>query len=166
MEVIEKVMRAKFTLQNLVEWTEGKLLSGIPDSLVMDISTDTRTIKTGEYFIALEGQNSDGHGFLEKAKAAGATGAIVKGGSILPPSCIQNMSIVEVEDTLTALGKVGKSYKSLLNPKTIGITGCVGKTSTRRFTGTILSQNKKVCESKKNYNNLIGLPLTLLDLAC
>ena len=157
-------MRARFTLQDLVNWTKGDLISGSPDTQIINLSIDTRTIKPGEMFIALEGSNSDGHNYLNQAKAAGASGIIVKGGFLLPPSYTEDMAVLQVEDTLESLGRIAKSYRNQFRPKTAAITGSVGKTTTRRFAGTILSQDRNICESQKNFNNLIGLPLTLLQL--
>lgn len=155
-------MIPKFTVKNLVEWSGGKLLKGKREDVIKSISTDTRTLQKGEIFLALEGPNFNGREFISQAKAAGASGVILKG--VQPQLSNSFPIVIQVEDTLKALGDIAKSYRSYFSPRTIGITGSVGKTTTRRFTGSILEQENRVLESQKNFNNLIGVPLTLLKL--
>ncbi|RRS10060.1 UDP-N-acetylmuramoyl-tripeptide--D-alanyl-D-alanine ligase [Pseudoalteromonas sp. J010] len=126
---------------------------------VANINTDTRTIESGEVFLALKGPNFDGHRFLEVAKARGAIAAIVS----CPDEDIDLVQFV-VDDTRIALGQIGKAVIDTVAPKTIAITGSVGKTTVKEMCAAILAQKGKVLATKGNFNNDIGVPLTLLRL--
>ena len=123
------------------------------------VSTDTRNIKPGDLFVALKGEMFDGHDYLEQAFDKGAAAAVVDrrkdlGGRILLP----------VTDTLRALGDLAAYLRRRQPLKVVAITGSNGKTTTREMTVKILKQKFNTLAAKANFNNLIGLPLTLLDL--
>lgn len=153
-----------------LEWVKQQLHSLLSDTpyhydqqtyekqYVTGVSTDTRTLKQGDLFIALKGPNFDGHEYLNTAKKKGAIGAIVSVKSNIDLPCIY------VKDTRLALGQLAKSVKQKVAPKTIGITGSSGKTTVKEMVKSILSQRGKVLATKGNFNNDIGVPLTLLDL--
>ncbi len=122
------------------------------------ISVDTRTIRPGEIFFALKGTR-DGHQFVPQAFEKGAVAAVVSrrvDGVDLPQ--------IVVDDTLKALGDLARAYRDSIAPKVVAITGSVGKTTTRRMIAAVLSEKFEVHSARKNFNNLIGLPLTLLDM--
>ena len=127
---------------------------------VANINTDTRTLAPGEVFLALQGPNFDGHHFLQTAKERGAIAAIVSKAN-------HDIDMVQfvVPDTRIALGKLGQAVIETVQPKTIAITGSVGKTTVKEMCAAILSQKGKVLATKGNFNNDIGVPLTLLRLA-
>ncbi|MCO7198190.1 UDP-N-acetylmuramoyl-tripeptide--D-alanyl-D-alanine ligase [Pseudoalteromonas sp. OANN1] len=127
---------------------------------VANINTDTRTIQSGEVFLALKGPNFDGHRFLDVAKARGAIAAIVSehDEDIDLPQFV-------VADTRIALGQIGRAVIETVAPKTIAITGSVGKTTVKEMCAAILAQKGKVLATKGNFNNDIGVPLTLLRLS-
>lgn len=127
---------------------------------VANINTDTRTIQSGEVFLALKGPNFDGHRFLGVAKAHGAIAAIVSehDEDIDLPQFV-------VTDTRIALGQIGRAVIETVAPKTIAITGSVGKTTVKEMCAAILAQKGKVLATKGNFNNDIGVPLTLLRLS-
>ncbi|MEJ6476337.1 UDP-N-acetylmuramoyl-tripeptide--D-alanyl-D-alanine ligase [Pseudoalteromonas piscicida] len=127
---------------------------------VANINTDTRTIQPGEVFLALKGPNFDGHRFLAVAKERGAIAAIVS-------SRDEDIDLVQfvVDDTRIALGQIGKAVIDTVAPKTIAITGSVGKTTVKEMCAAILAQKGKVLATKGNFNNDIGVPLTLLRLS-
>lgn len=125
------------------------------------ISTDSRTIKDNEVFLALKGPNFDGHSFIESLKGK-AKGFIVdkefdiKGG--------KNFFVVKVDNTLRAYGKIANYWRRKINPKLVGITGSLGKTTTKELVGEVLSKKAKVLKTEGNLNNIIGLSKMLLSL--
>ncbi len=125
---------------------------------ITTISTDSRTIEPGQAFLALKGPNFDGHRFIEDVKQKGATCVIV--------DHLVDVDIPQlvVKDTLRALGRLGAEVKRTVNPKTLAITGSVGKTSVKEMCAAILAQKGEVLATGGNFNNEIGVPLTLLRL--
>ncbi len=152
----------------------GTLLQGCKQEFlnrnVVGISTDSRKLKRGELFIALRGDKFNGNDFVSKALQKGAVGAIVSGinsqfplpGSQKPRT--NNQFIIQVPDTLKTLGDIAKYYRSKFKIPLIAITGSCGKTTTKEIIFALLSSKFKVLKTKANYNNLIGLPLTLFDI--
>lgn len=127
---------------------------------VTSVSTDTRTIENGALFIALKGENFDGHKFMEKAVELGAVAVV----SEYECENIENMIIVD--DTQKALIDIARYYRTLFNVSTIGVTGSVGKTSTKEMIACILQYKAKTLKNEGNLNNEIGMPLTVLGLDC
>jgi UDP-N-acetylmuramoyl-tripeptide--D-alanyl-D-alanine ligase len=133
------------------------------------VATDSRTTKPGDCFFAIVGENFDGHDYVAGAFAKGAVCAVV---SRHISSCVvrrvyrENASTqyqtLKVDDTVKALGDFARHYRRQCGFKVVAITGSVGKTMTRQITYHVLSQHFRVFASPKNYNNNIGLPLTLL----
>ncbi len=121
------------------------------------VSTDSRTIKTGDCFFALTGDNFDGHNYIDDAFAKGAVCAVVSRDIESVGNCL-----LKVTDTTKALGDFAAEYRRLMNFKVVAITGSVGKTTVRQIAYHVLSQRCRVYQSLKNFNNQIGLPLTLL----
>ena len=126
--------------------------------IVKNINTDTRTVCAGEVFLALQGPNFDGHKFLQQAKDKGAIAAIVS------QEVAVDIPQFLVTDTRIALGEIGAAVKATVAPKTIAITGSVGKTTVKEMCAAVLAQHGKVLATKGNFNNDIGVPLTLLRL--
>jgi UDP-N-acetylmuramoyl-tripeptide--D-alanyl-D-alanine ligase len=126
---------------------------------VANINTDTRTIKNNEVFLALKGPNFDGHKFVQQAFEKGAIAAIVDH----PIDC--DIPQWVVPDTRIALGEIGAAVMQQVSPKTVAITGSVGKTTVKEMCAAILSLKGKVLATKGNFNNDIGVPLTLLRLS-
>lgn len=124
-------------------------------------SIDTRTMAAGDLFFALEGEHSDGHRFVPDAAAGGACGAVVArpvGG--LSSSFAQ----VVVESPLAALQKLAAHVRGLVNIPVIAVTGSNGKTTTKEMIAAVLSPGRRVHKNPGNYNNQIGVPLTILGL--
>lgn len=129
------------------------------DQTIDAIGTDSRALKMGDVFLALKGPNFDGHRFVGQVEQLGASALIVdhQVESTLPQ--------IIVEDTSIALGKAGAYIKTLAAPKkTIGITGSSGKTTVKEMVASILSRLGSVLATDGNFNNDIGVPLTLLRL--
>ena len=129
------------------------------DAVINNVCTDSREINKGDCFIALYGDSFDAHAFIPKV--------IEQGASVLIVSCEQEHCSVPqlvVDDTRLALAQLAGLIKSLANVKTIAITGSCGKTTVKEMISAILSQDNKVLATKGNFNNDIGVPLTLLRL--
>ena len=138
---------------NLVFGSDLKVLN------ITGAEIDSRNVKRGNIFFALDGKKNNGHDFLRQVEKKGASLAIVKRRSnkIKIPQ-------IKVSNTHTALIKLAKYYRSLFKGKIIGITGSVGKTSTKDSLHYILSKSKKTYCSRKSFNNNFGLPLEILNM--
>jgi UDP-N-acetylmuramoyl-tripeptide--D-alanyl-D-alanine ligase len=121
------------------------------------VNTDSRTIKTGDCFFALTGNNFDGHNYINDAFAKGAVCAVVSRDTESAGNCL-----LKVPDTIKALGDFAAEFRRLMNFRVVAITGSVGKTTVRQIVHHVLSQRYRVYQSPENFNNQIGLPLTLL----
>lgn len=150
------------TVASLAGDAGGRLLCGDPGAGIGSICTDTRGIKPGDCFIALPGENRDGHSFVEDAVAKGAGAVIVSRDLTLPPGA--SAAVIRVSDTLFALGELARNRRMRFDIPVIAVSGSNGKTSTKEMTAAILSRSRKVLKNTGNFNNLIGLPLTLLGL--
>jgi UDP-N-acetylmuramoyl-tripeptide--D-alanyl-D-alanine ligase len=147
------------TLKTLADWAGGQLVSGNPGLAVTNLCTDSRTLRRGDLFLALNGENFDGHSFVRQAAEAGAVGALVETvAENLPP----DFAIIKVANTLAALQRIATAYRRTLPLKAVVITGSNGKTSTKDLTAAILARRFRVIKTEGNLNNHIGLPLTLL----
>jgi UDP-N-acetylmuramoyl-tripeptide--D-alanyl-D-alanine ligase len=154
-----------WTVEKLIEATQGQLVQGDPDHALTGISTDTRRVGPGNCFVALTGESHDGHDFVSGAVAKGATALVVsRSKEALDPSVPVTVSIVRVSDTLLALGELARFYRLRHSIPVVGITGSNGKTSTKEMLAAILGLNRTVLKNQGNFNNLIGVPLTLLSL--
>lgn len=137
-------------------------LHGFADHLVFDgLCTDTRQLKAGDLFVALKGDNFDGHDFIEKAKEFGAVAALVQS----PVKNLGDFAQLEVADTVLALGKLGAWKRKQYTSPVLTVTGSCGKTTTKEILAAILRQNNHTLSSIKSFNNHIGVPLTLWQLS-
>ena len=148
-----------FTLGWAVEKLGANLPEGAAERVVRGICTDTRNDAQDTLFFALKGETSDGHQYVEKAFEKGAMAAIVSE----VQSNIDGIQIV-VPDTVIALGDLAQAYRLQFDIPVVGITGSVGKTSTKEMTAAVLRTKYNVLANEKNYNNEIGVPLTLFRL--
>lgn len=147
------------TAGEVVEAVNGELIAGDPNAKISGVSVDTRTIEQGDLFIALTGENSDGHKFLADALSKGAAGVMVS--RKVEAQCLA----VRVQDTLLAIGDLAAFYRSKFNPTMIGVTGSVGKTTTKEMIAAVAASCGPILKNEGNFNNEIGLPLTLFNLA-
>lgn len=153
-------------VKDLIKCTEGKLILGKEEEICDDFSKDTRTIKDGDIYIGIKGQNFDGNTMWEKALENGAKGVIVQGINFSEENLEKwkEKIIIKVEDSLEALYKIAEYKRSLYNIPVIGITGSVGKTSTKDIVANVVSQKYNTLKTQGNYNNNIGVPFTILNL--
>ena len=156
------------TLAQILSWTGGWLLSAASPSESVrfrHVSTDTRSVGQDDLFLALRGARFDGHGFLNQAIAAGVAGLVIDEASLAVQTdfpATQPLAVIVVADTLKALQDIAAGYRLTLHAPVIGITGSVGKTSTRGMVAACLGAAWQVCQTEANNNNEIGLPKTLL----
>lgn len=128
---------------------------------ILGVSNDTRKLEKDNLYIAIVGQNFDGHKFLDKAIEAGASAALWN--KNLPHEDI-DFPLILVDDTLKAFQEIAKAYRMEVNPKIIAITGSNGKTTTKDILTAVVSTKYKTHNNKGNQNNEIGVPLTLLSM--
>lgn len=136
-------------------------LGHFSDLLVQGVCIDSRKIQKGNLFIPLKGEHMDGHRFVEASIQQGAAAALWQRDVPNPPV---NLPIILVDHTEMALQELARRYRDELKVKVVGITGSNGKTTTKDMTASLLSLKYKVQKTEGNYNNHIGLPLTILSL--
>ncbi len=154
------VNQAQFSRDQLLSATRGNSVGPSWDC-VSGIVTDSRAIERGNLFVALRGEHFDAREFAAQAMDAGAAAVLVERGTSLPP----HVSAVEVDDTLHALGDLARAHRNRWSGKVIGITGSVGKTTTKELCAAALSAaGCRVLKTSGNLNNRIGVPMTLFRL--
>ncbi|MCX6562262.1 MAG: UDP-N-acetylmuramoyl-tripeptide--D-alanyl-D-alanine ligase [Candidatus Aminicenantes bacterium] len=151
---------AELRLDRIAETTGGTILQGPPERVFRDFNIDSRRTTPGELFFAIVARR-DGHDFVAAAAERGAAGAVV---SRPVPAVAGDFALLQVPDSLGALQLLAKKVLEGRSLKVVGITGSVGKTTTKEFTAAILSRKFQVLKSEGNFNNHLGLALTLLRL--
>ncbi len=147
-----------FTPEELARWSQGTW-SGTPTRAIGGISHDTRTLESGALYVALEGNNVDGHDFIPVAADCGAGAALCRRGKATP-----SLPCLEVDDPLKGLQDLARGYRSKLGGIMIGITGSAGKTTVKELLADILAKRGDTCRTLGNWNNHIGLPLSMLSM--
>ncbi|PYK88922.1 MAG: UDP-N-acetylmuramoyl-tripeptide--D-alanyl-D-alanine ligase [Verrucomicrobia bacterium] len=149
------------SILQMVDLSGAKLEQGDGKRTVERISTDSRTIKKGELFVALRGENFDGHKFVRATAKGGAAGAIVdlKWKGKVP----KKFAIIRAQDSLLAYQNLAANYRKSLPIKVLAITGSNGKTSTKDFGASVLGRKFRVTKTQGNFNNHVGLPRTILE---
>jgi len=151
--------------REILEATDGTLLRGAADTVFEAVSTNTREPQAGKLFIPLKGQRFDGHDFIAAAVKNGATGLLIREGEEGRLGEITgNVAVIRVLDTLLALGAVARFWRKKFNIPVAAITGSAGKTTVKEMTACIMGLIKNTLKTEGNFNNLVGLPLTLLRL--
>lgn len=152
----------KVSIQHIANAVKGKIINENKwrDITLEGVSTDTRTIEENQLFIPLKGENFDGHNFIDKAYSEGAILSFTEDENLIK----EDKVAILVEDTFIALTNFAKYYRSLFNIPIVAITGSVGKTSTKEMIYSMLSTSYNVHKTSGNYNNEIGVPLTLFKL--
>lgn len=158
---------ARFSLAEVATATLGTL-QGNPDVVVDGVTTDSRGVAKGRLFVALTGENFDGHRFLDDAVRAGALGLVVRrGAAISTAASASGVPIVEVDDTLVALGALARFHRKRWGGTVVGVAGSAGKTTTRSAIAAALEAVApgRVHSVAGNLNNRIGVPMVLFGLS-
>src|SRR5438477_5546030 len=148
-------------LSQVAQFAGASLESGDGTVVINKISTDSRTIKPGELFVALHGENFDAHDFVEAAAKSGSAGALVNRNwnGHVP----KNFALIRALDPLHAYQQIAANYRRSLTLKVVAITGSNGKTSTKDFAASVLARKFRVTKTEGNFNNHVGLPRTILE---
>lgn len=162
------------TIKEILKSTDGRLISGNTSLSITGVSIDSRTIKKGEIFLSIKGDNFDGHNFIGEAVKKGAAGLVVQEGHPVITSLLSEIrgensmlsphSIIVVKDTLSALQEMARFYRNTFRIPLVGVTGSNGKTTTKEMIWYILGRKVSVLKNEGNLNNHIGVPLTLFGL--
>lgn len=151
-------------VSDIVREGNGILLQGDSSLQLGDFSKDTRTIKEGDIYVGIKGENFDGNKFYLDALEKGAMGCILDNIDEDIPSEYKDRFIVKVNNSLECIQNLARYKRSLYNIPVIGVTGSVGKTSTKDMIYSVLKEKYKVLKTEGNNNNHIGLPFTILRL--
>jgi UDP-N-acetylmuramoyl-tripeptide--D-alanyl-D-alanine ligase len=155
----------KVTIDDVLKATAGKLKNknSVDENTGLElqgISIDSRRTSPGDLFVALKGERSDGHSFVEQARQKGATAAIVSHSD----SPTNGLPLIVVQDTLKALGDLATWHRARFSLPVVAITGSNGKTTTKELTAKCLGIRYQVLKSERSLNSLTGVPLSLLNL--
>jgi UDP-N-acetylmuramoyl-tripeptide--D-alanyl-D-alanine ligase len=155
----------RWTLKQVADAVAGKPGHGVdPVARVAGVSIDSRTIRRGELFVAIHGPRNDGHDYVADVVESGAVAAVVAEPVVSRyPGWIQDRCIT-VPDTLTALHELARAVRKDWGKKICGITGSVGKTTTKEILAALLGAKFRVLKTEGNFNNEYGLPLTIFHL--
>ena len=147
-------------IQDILKVTKGKLINGKDTILLKKFSIDSRTLKKGDVFIAIKGDNFDGHKFVDLAIQKGAKALVVS----KPIKVKSDIPVIKVKDTTEAFGYIASLHRQQFDIPVIAITGSAGKTTTKEMIALVLSAKYKVLKNYKTFNNHYGVPQTLLKL--
>src|SRR5699024_11182503 len=150
----------EFLQQNFSK-SEGKLKSNME---IRQVMTDSRQFSANSLFIPIVGERFDGHQFLAQAIENGAVAVLWDEKHKIPEAYLEKVSFFIVEDTLKAMKHLAQAYRQLVSPIVIGITGSNGKTTTKDLVYATLHQAYRSHKTEGNFNNEIGLPLTILSM--
>ena len=153
-------------VKDIVRICKGKLICGNEEEICENFSKDTRQINEGDIYLGIKGERFNGSIFYKEAFSNGAKGCILQDVELSQDeiNTYKNKFIIIVENVVNALQELAAYKRSLYNIPVIGITGSVGKTSTKDIIASVMSTKYKVLKTEGNYNNEIGLPLTILKL--
>lgn len=164
----EMAKKELWNTAHILKSVGGILLSGNPDTVFSGISIDSRTISANDFFIAIEGEVHDGHLFTRDVIAKGVQGLMISEKKIGNLPCEewkkQGISCIAVKDTIRALGDLAAYRRKSSGVSLVAVTGSNGKTTVRQMLSSIFSIKYRILSTKGNFNNEIGLPLTLLEL--
>ena len=149
----------QWTVGALAETVNGELY-GDPAAIASALTTDSREVTDGAIFVAIRGENSDGHTYIAKAASMGAACILCDRLPEVLPTC----PLILTADSVKAMGLFAKAYKQQIAPLTVAITGSIGKTTTKEFLGAVLSEHYNTLKTPGNFNNHLGMPLTMLSL--
>lgn len=150
------------TINEIVLATGGTLLVGNTDETINSVSIDSRKIKEESLFIPIIGERCDGHDYIQNAFDNGARVSLIQ--EEYDAGNYSGGAIIKVRSTRKALGDLAKYYRNKFNITVVGITGSVGKTTTKEMIASVLGETLSVIKTEKNYNGQLGLPLTIFNI--
>ena len=160
-----RIETPRFTLQDVLTATGGTLVQPGRADAFDGVSTDSRSLAAGSLFVPLAGPRFDGHDYLGQAAGAGAAGVLVeRGRESLVKGLDPGTAAVSVPDTLRALGDLARLWRSRFAIPVVGVTGSTGKTTTKEMAAAIMGREKNLLKNEGNFNNLVGLPLTIFRM--
>src|SRR6266853_785251 len=144
----------------------GRIVGGDGQAVFDGVSIDTRSLRPGELYVGIRGERFDGADFAPAAIAAGAAGVVVPRGrgAALAGEGSASTTAIEVDDTTMALQGLSRAVRAASGAKVVAITGSAGKTTTKEVTAEFLGAKYRVIRNRGNFNNHIGLPLSLIEL--
>ena len=151
----------RLTVKEITDATGGRLISGEETAFIDNVCTDSRTVNETSLFVPIIGEVHDAHKFIPQVAEKGCRTIIVSDSEAV--NGIENLNCIEVKNTTKALQQLSAYYLKKLGLKTVAVTGSVGKTSTRDITYAILSEKYNTGKTYKNFNNDIGVPLTIFS---
>lgn len=152
------------TVQEILKVTNGTLIYGNENEECENFSKNTKEVNEGDVYVGFKGEHFDGGKFYEDAFKNGAKGCIINKIQGLDIKHMENKFLIQVDDTIEAIGQIAKLKREKYNIPVVAITGSVGKTSTKDIIYSVVSQKYKTLKTQGNFNNEIGLPLTVLGL--
>jgi len=150
-------------IREVVEAVKGRLISGDGSTWLGTYSIDSRTLKPGDLFFAIQGNHHNGHQFVAEALRRGAKGAIISR-EVEPPRELRSANLIMVSDTHKALKDLANHFRRKWKVVMVGITGSSGKTTTKEIAFDLMQGDYRVKKTPGNFNNLYGLPLGMLSL--
>ena len=162
----EQTLNHKITLKDILKVTNGKLIIGKEEEICEDFCRDSREIKENDIYLGIKGETINGSIFFEEAFEKGAKGAILQDIEITKEQIqkYENKFIIIVKNTIEAMQQIAEYKRNLYNIPVIAITGSVGKTSTKDMVASVVSKQFNTLKTEGNYNNHIGVPLTIFRL--
>lgn len=151
-------------VRDLVEATGGKLLCGDPEASVARIKLDSRQVESGDLFVPIIGERVDGHKFIPQVLDLGAAAVLTSEHDEVPEECSKG-AWIRVEDTKAALQDIGRYLRARLSLPLVGVTGSVGKTTTREMIAAALSAKYRVYKTPGNSNSQVGVPITISEIS-
>ncbi len=151
------------SLSEIAAVTGGKMIAGDPRTVITRVEIDSRKVRPGDLFWCLQGDRADAHSFIADVVGKGALGAVIEHAVDLPQSA-GRFGLLFVDSTVRAIGALAKSYRKELPATVIGITGSVGKTSTKDLAASVLAMRYPTYKNPGNLNTHIGLPLALFGM--
>lgn len=158
-------MQVEINARKIQEICNGELLTKNIENIINNYTIDSRNVEVNDCFVAIKGENSDGNKYLKMALENGASVCLVE--ELLDEELLEkysNKTIIKVSDTVKAIQSIAKYKRDLYNIPVIAVTGSVGKTSTKDIIASVVGQKFNILKTEGNYNNHLGLPLTLLRL--
>jgi len=151
-------------IEQICKWTIGEIVKHGNVDVIKHITIDSRKANVESLFIPLAGEKHDGHAFISDAAKNNCRTVLIQKGIAIPDNLPGDLTLIKVDDCLVALQMIAKGYRELFSIPVIAVTGSNGKTTTKDMVAGVLQANYHVLKNKGNYNNHIGLPLTLFEL--